>query len=358
MKGKGKKLLLICLTTLLIGYTTMINTVNAATPKVYVDPPVKIDNTLTPGKNFTISIKISNAANMWGFNIRLRWGPTILDLATVTEGNFLKWGGSVNPQPTMFRTELNQTAGTLFIACTLKERPWPEPPTDPVSGNGTLATIKFTVQEVAATVLDLYNTEVSVINPLDPPPRIPYPTEHDSEGGFFSNVLSATYDIALTGVVRQKTAVCVGYTLDIYVAVRNKGNVKEAFAISIYYNSNVAAGAIVTLSIGASTNTTITWDTTGVAKGTYTISANASIAPGETNTTDNTLVDGTVIVTIPGDVNGDRTVDIFDVVIVAAAFGSTPSDPNWDVRADLKPELGLIDIFDFMIVAANFGESW
>jgi len=58
-----------------------------------------------------------------------------------------------------------------------------------------------------------------------------------------------------------------------------------------------------------------------------------------------------------GDVIMDGTVDIFDVVIVAAAFGSRPVDPEWDMRADLRPEFGLIDIFDFMIVAAHFGES-
>jgi len=60
---------------------------------------------------------------------------------------------------------------------------------------------------------------------------------------------------------------------------------------------------------------------------------------------------------ITGDINGDGIVDIFDVVIVAAAFGTTPSDPNWDPRADLKPEFGLIDIFDFVVVATHFGEK-
>jgi len=56
------------------------------------------------------------------------------------------------------------------------------------------------------------------------------------------------------------------------------------------------------------------------------------------------------------DLNGDGTVDIFDLVIVAAAFGSTPEEPNWDVRADINGD-ETVDIFDLVIVSSNFGES-
>jgi len=65
-----------------------------------------------------------------------------------------------------------------------------------------------------------------------------------------------------------------------------------------------------------------------------------------------------LFIELAGDVNYDGTVDIFDVVIVAAAFGTRRGEPNWDERADLVPEFGLIDIFDFMIVAIHFGETW
>ncbi|MFQ5999161.1 MAG: dockerin type I domain-containing protein [Candidatus Bathyarchaeia archaeon] len=61
-----------------------------------------------------------------------------------------------------------------------------------------------------------------------------------------------------------------------------------------------------------------------------------------------------ILVRIPGDVNGDGIVDIVDVVIAALAFGSTPSDPRWDVRADLNGD-NLIDIHDLVIIGINFG---
>ena len=63
-----------------------------------------------------------------------------------------------------------------------------------------------------------------------------------------------------------------------------------------------------------------TWDTTGVAKGTYTISVEAEVVDGETETGDNTHVDGTVTVTWLGDLDGDFDVDEDDLWAFCAAF--------------------------------------
>jgi parallel beta-helix repeat protein len=59
---------------------------------------------------------------------------------------------------------------------------------------------------------------------------------------------------------------------------------------------------------------------------------------------------------IPGDINQDGTVDIFDCVIIALAFGSKPGDPNWNPVADINND-GIVDIFDIVVVAVHFGET-
>ncbi|UCC95469.1 MAG: hypothetical protein JSW40_01645, partial [Candidatus Omnitrophota bacterium] len=63
-----------------------------------------------------------------------------------------------------------------------------------------------------------------------------------------------------------------------------------------------------------------------------------------------------VPITTPGDVDGDGKVDITDLVIVAQAFGSQPSDSNWDARADIDGS-NFIDISDLVVVAQNFGDG-
>jgi tungstate transport system substrate-binding protein len=58
--------------------------------------------------------------------------------------------------------------------------------------------------------------------------------------------------------------------------------------------------------------------------------------------------------TLPEDFNLDAKVDIYDAIIFANAFGSTPGDPRWNIAADLINN-GIIDIFDAISFAAHFG---
>jgi hypothetical protein len=55
-----------------------------------------------------------------------------------------------------------------------------------------------------------------------------------------------------------------------------------------------------------------------------------------------------------GDVNRDYTVDIFDLVIVAGAYGSSDGGINWNPCADVNGD-GTVDIFDLVIVAGQYG---
>ena len=57
-----------------------------------------------------------------------------------------------------------------------------------------------------------------------------------------------------------------------------------------------------------------------------------------------------------GDVNDDGKVDITDIAMVIAAYGSTPGSPRWDPKLDLDDSLS-IDVTDVSIVIAQYGNT-
>jgi hypothetical protein len=57
-----------------------------------------------------------------------------------------------------------------------------------------------------------------------------------------------------------------------------------------------------------------------------------------------------------GDINEDKTVDIFDAILMSTAFGSKNGDPNWNPKSDLDAS-GEVDIFDAIMLSTHYGEE-
>jgi hypothetical protein len=164
-------------------------------------------------------------------------------------------------------------------------------------------------------------------------------------------------DVAVVDVTLSRTVVCQGDSMNINVTVENQGDLTETFNVTLYCNSSVINSITVTdLPPGENTTLTFTWDTGGFSYGNYTVKAVADTVPGETDTIDNVYVDGVVKVVIPGDINGDGIVDIYDAIRLAVAFGSEPDDPNWNPNADINGD-EIVDIYDAIILAIHFGEE-
>ncbi len=60
---------------------------------------------------------------------------------------------------------------------------------------------------------------------------------------------------------------------------------------------------------------------------------------------------------IPGDVDRDGDVDIFDIVRIAGAYDSEEGDARYVANCDIDGD-GDVDIFDVVIAAGHYGESW
>ena len=168
--------------------------------------------------------------------------------------------------------------------------------------------------------------------------------------------LMKTHNIGIQNVTTSKTVVGQGYKVGINAKITNYGANSETFNVTVYVNTTSIATQTLTLRSISSTTVAFTWNTSGFAKGNYTIWAYATPVPGETDTADNTLIDGTVLVTIPGDVNGDRKVRVDDILAVALAFGSNYGDPKYSPNLDVNSD-GKIRVDDVLIAALNFGQG-
>ncbi len=164
------------------------------------------------------------------------------------------------------------------------------------------------------------------------------------------------HDIGIINITTSKTVVGQGYILGVRVKIINYGINTEAFNITIYANLTIINQTKVTTASRNSTTVTFAWNTTDVAKGNYTIKAEATHLPHETDTTDNTYIDGWVVVTIPGDINGDYKVNHKDLLLLASAYGSECRDPNYIPEADIDCN-GKIDHKDLLILASNYGKE-
>jgi subtilase family serine protease len=166
-------------------------------------------------------------------------------------------------------------------------------------------------------------------------------------------------------VSRGKTVMGQGYDATLNIMVQNEGLLAAAFNVTAYANATIVGETQVTLESLESVVLSMTWNTSGFPKGNYTISAIADTVPGETDTEDNTFVDGGVFVTIPGDVNGDKRVNVLDCILVANHFGHvngdghTPGSKEWldcancDINSDSKT-----NVLDCIILSNHFGQSW
>jgi hypothetical protein len=62
-------------------------------------------------------------------------------------------------------------------------------------------------------------------------------------------------------------------------------------------------------------------------------------------------------VTDPGDINGDKSVDVEDLLWLVECFGSYRGEPAFDQEPDLNFD-GVVDVVDLLILVENFGTSY
>ena len=313
----------------------------STTATVYINPPEVTNYTI--GESFTINVTVANVSDLAVWEIQLYYYSSVLEAIEWEEGPFLKNVRATFCMTVAWNNNYNSTHGRIWLGCTLYY-------SGPGAyGSGTLATITFNVTGVGSCPLSLPLDQTKLWDSSFEPQPIP----HDTIGGY---VYVGGHDIAVLNLTPSKTIVGKGYPLFINVTAQNQGNFTETFNLTVYCNTTVIETQTITLADEESTTSTFTWNTTGFAYGNYTITAYASPVPDETGTEDNTFVDGVIHLTIPGDVDGDGDIDIYDVVKICSIYGVENGDLEYDANCDVNDD-GKIDIYDVVIACSHYGEK-
>jgi len=169
------------------------------------------------------------------------------------------------------------------------------------------------------------------------------------------------YDIGITNMTLFfRTVDEQGLNLNFSLRLKlvNYGISTETFSVTVYANTTIIVTFTDIILLSRSSKTIIfTWNTSGFAKGKYTISAVADTVAGETYTDDNTYVaDEQVCVSIPGDLDCDKDVDLYDAVRLLARYGAKIGQPQYDPNCDIDGD-GDIDLYDAVILLTHYGEK-
>ncbi|HKZ93993.1 MAG TPA: exo-alpha-sialidase [Candidatus Bathyarchaeia archaeon] len=175
---------------------------------------------------------------------------------------------------------------------------------------------------------------------------------------FYKTVHITAHDVAVTSLLTSPTRAYIGQQVSVSVNVENHGDYMENITVSLYskLTSDSLIGAqTATLANGTSTTLTFTW--TPNMTGLYEIRAEAMIVSGEIDTDDNIYTRNQLLVTISGDINNDRAVNVHDLFTASRAYGSDENSPNWNSDADINND-GTVDTLDIEITSAHWGQSW
>ncbi len=171
---------------------------------------------------------------------------------------------------------------------------------------------------------------------------------------FSMSILMA--DVGITTVTPAQTVIGQGQTIMVNVTLTNNGWESESPLVTLFANgTSVGVSLQPIVPYQGTAVARFTWNTAGWARGKYVLNATMSNLVGESNPSNNKLTK-LVTLTIPGDVNGDKVVNIADLVSVALVFGTRVGGPGYNSNMDVNLD-GIINILDLTFVAARFGST-
>jgi parallel beta-helix repeat protein len=187
----------------------------------------------------------------------------------------------------------------------------------------------------------------------------PYVVDDDGQDKY--PLMHTFANVAVKKTLHPKTVAGHGYNASIEILVENQGWETQTTSVTVYLDIFILSTFVdLTLTGRNQTALTSTWQTNAYVVGDYTVGANATAVPYETDTADNVCT-WTIHVGVPGDVSSsipgvyDGRVDMRDIGYIVAFFNAKPSSANWNPNADVNCD-GVVNMRDISIAIINFNK--
>lgn len=183
---------------------------------------------LDVGEEFTINVTIENVENLYGFEIKFSWNPSIVEcIDRQVKVPVETFPDGILHQPfQQVKNQLNNTAGTYLVAYSSMS---PAPPFD---GSGIIFSMRFRVIGYGTSSLSFASVKLAGFGL--PPPPIPFET-YD---GLFTNFTPppAKLEVVPDKIIDPTLIPCKNFTID--VEIKNAYNLAN-FEFRFKYNTSV-----------------------------------------------------------------------------------------------------------------------
>lgn len=330
-----------------------LNTVNAeeSTTQIFTDPLTVQANEI--GQSFTVNINISNIVDLYAWQTGITFNPEVLECTGFYEGEFLERSG----EKRIFAEhgkDMDSALGIVYFrgCCLLGRVPG-------VDGSGQLAYVTF--KSVGIGVSDFHLTDVILLNSelAD--------IEFEVVESFTVQVYGANYSVEiinnLTGITNPPDPPQSG-TFDLSFSRQDKKISFDEYSHKDWFCKITVPKEL--LRCDSLFDWTIKVDGASIS---YIVTENdthTSLYFIHGNGTHIVEVIGTEVVEgNPYDLNTNGVVDLYDLCIVAKAYGShgpdipTLGDPpseNWNAKADVNKDKW-VNIYDLCEVAKDYGKA-
>ena len=265
------------------------------------------------GDEVVINVHLEHFTNLYGVEIEFRYNPALLEVQDDkpgTVGTQIMPGDMPDPeQGFVVQNAVDEGTGTIAYAVALLN------PNPPASGSGVLARIRFKALAAGTSTISVKRAMLVASDSCC--------LEITTQSGTVSAISGTTGSV--TGIVR----------------LQGRTNFAGATVSIAGQQATTAADGSFTIM--------------GIAPGSYTISADA---PGYlASEKANVVITASIMTNVPqvtllaGDIDGNCTINVFDLVALGAHYcSSPPGEPLADFNQD-----NAINIFDLVLLAGNYG---